>query len=363
VYGGARTPAVPLRLTDRCSYNSTSKEARNGFDGSINETYSSTSDNHDMNIRERLLLQYNKDDTSILFGFQIDEEQNVTIANHFGKESIVGRGEWIINWAPYVDFVMKKNVTTLRFEYKGKSSTPSGKRIMPILDISDPVHISMGNIYLRPQFTHNAMLNFRSSSPEKYSFLDVFMNGSLSTTPIVTASWFDVDGVRYSIPVNSRKPGRNVSLYASYNQPFGKKKNFTFSLDGDVNYSANTGYQTSQRLPSIDKDNFDYEVFMKLFWGDASGNRFYSGESGFSESNTNTLSASLFPTLAYKLEMFSATLMGFATNNITKYSLDKSADMNTWDFNVTGEILFNTKNDWQFNTDIGYTFYKGYTEV
>ena len=70
---------------------------------------------------------------------------------------------------------------------------------------------------------------------------------------------------------------------------------------------------------------------------------------------------SLFPTLSYRLDRFSATLMGFAMNSITRYSLDKTADMNTWDFNVTGEIIFSTKHDWQFNTDAGYSFYKGYT--
>lgn len=133
-------------------------------------------------------------------------------------------------------------------------------------------------------------------------------------------------------------------------------------MDGDISYSANTGYQTSTRLPAIDKDNFDYDSFMKWFWGDGKGDLFYSGKSGFSESQTKTLSISLFPTLAYKLDNFSATLMGFASNSRTRYSLDKTADMNTWDFNTTVELLANTNNGWQFNSDIGYNFYRGYTQ-
>lgn len=42
-------------------------------------------------------------------------------------------------------------------------------------------------------------------------------------------------------------------------------------MDGDISYSANTGYQTSTRLPAIDKDNFDYDSLMEWFWGNSKG--------------------------------------------------------------------------------------------
>lgn len=337
-------------------------DAFNGSDGSANDYYSSFSRNDDMTIRERLLAQYKKDETSILLGVQFDQEHNVTTARQLGVESTVGRNEWILNWAPYVNIVSKKDASTTRVEYRGQSTTPSGPRIIPTLDISNPVQLKTGNIYLRPQFSHNATLSFNTSSPEKYSFLEVFMNASMSTKPIVSASWFDSNGIRYSLPVNAKKPTASTSIYASYNQPFGKEKNFTFSLDGDVSYSFGTGYQASSRLEPIDSKNFKYDELMKQLWGDEKGDKFYSGESGFSESRTSTLSYSLFPTLTYKLDRFSTTLMGFATNSISRYSLDKTADMNTWDFNVTGEILYSTRNAWQFNTDLGYNFYRGYSK-
>ena len=357
---GARW-SLQARASGSYTGSKTVKDAFNGDDSSVNDYYSSFSRNDDMTIRERLLAQYKKDDTSILFGFQIDQEHNVTTARQLGIENTVGKNEWIINWAPYVNVVTKKEMSTLRFEYRGQPTTPSGSRIIPTLDISNPVQIKTGNIYLRPQYTHRTSLNYNASNTETYSMLELFMDGSIRTTPIVSASWFDKNGIRYSIPVNSRKPGADVSLYASYNQSFGKEKNFTFSLDGDISYLYGTGYQTPVRQEPMDSKNFNYDSLMKKLWGDASGSRFYSGESGFSESRTNTLTYSLFPTLAYKLEDFSATVMGFASNSITKYSLDKTADMNTWDFNVTGELLYSTDNAWQFNTDLGYNFYKGYS--
>jgi len=350
------------RVAGSYSSSSMTKDAFNANDGSANSYYSSLSKNDDMNLRERVLMQYKKGETSVLFGFQVNQEQNITKASYMGKESIVGQGEWKLNWAPYADFVMKSDYTTLRFEYQGRSSAPSGSRIVPTLDISNPVQITTGNIYLKPSFSHRAMLNFNTSDPEKYSTFELFLNGSISNNPLVSASWFDNNGVRYSIPVNSTKPDANIMMFGTWNKPFGKNKNITFSLDGDISYSSNTGYQATSRLEAIDKDNFNYDSLMDWFWGDNKGDKFYSGKSGFKESSTNTLSIGMFPTLSYRLDNFSATFMGFAQNSRTKYSLDKTADMNTWDFNTTLELLANTNNGWQFNTDFGYNFYKGYSE-
>ncbi len=354
--------SLQARVAGVYNGNKITRDAFNGADGSVNDNYSSFSKNDDFDIRHRLLFQYKVNETSLLFGFQTNEERNVTTAKYLGVETTTGKNDWIINWAPYVDFVAKNDLTTFRFQYRGRSGTPSGSNIIPALNLNNPVQVSVGNVYLRPQFTHSASASFQTSNPKKYSFLELFLNASLGMRPIVSASWFDQQGIRYSIPVNSRKPGSNLSLYASFNQPLGKDKNFTFSLDGDISYSANTGFQTTSRLAPIDKEGFDYGSLMDWFWGDSDGNIFYSGKSGFSESTTKTLSYSLFPTLQYKLDNLSLSLMGFATNSRTRYSLDKTADMNTWDFNATGELLFTTKHNWQFNTDIGYNFYKGYSK-
>ncbi|MCR5018387.1 MAG: TonB-dependent receptor family protein [Bacteroidales bacterium] len=354
--------SLQARVAGAYNGNRITKDAFNGADGSVNNNYSSFSKNDDFDVRQRLLLQYKVNETSLLFGFQTNEERNVTTARYLGMETTTGQDDWIFNWAPYVDFVTKNDLTTFRFQYRGRSGTPSGSNIIPALNLGNPVQVSVGNVYLRPQFTHSASASFRTSNPKNYSFLELYLSVSLSRRPIVSANWFDPQGIRYSIPVNSRKPGSDLSLFASFNQPFGKEKNFTFSLDGDISYSSNTGFQTTSRLSPIDKENFDYGTLMDWFWGDSQGNLFYSGKSGFSESTTKTLSYSLIPTLQYKLDNLSLSLMGFAMNSRTRYSLDKTADMNTWDFNITGELLFTTRHSWQFNSDIGYNFYKGYSK-
>lgn len=354
--------ALQLRTAGNYSGSQSTRDAFNGTDGSINANYTSFSRNDDITIRERLLFQYKKNDTAFLFGFQLDEEQNITRTRFMGVENLVGQGKWILNWAPYVNLTMKDDNRTLRFEYTGRSVTPTGSRIVPTLDLTNPIQISTGNIYLRPQFTHNAFLSFRTGNPKDFSFAEFFLSGSLNTRQIVQASWFDENGIRYALPVNSPKPGGSVALYASWNQPFGKQKRFTLTLDGSIGYDTSVSYQATQRLPGLNKDQFDYSATMASLWGDASGSKFYSGQSGFAQSNTGTLTLSLFPSLDFKTEQFSLTLRGLAENRRTRYSLDPKANMNTWDFNVSAESLYTTSNGWQFNTDISYNFYRGYTQ-
>lgn len=354
--------ALQLRTAGNYAGSQSTRDAFNGADGSVNANYTSFSRNDDITIRERLLFQYKKNDTAFLFGFQLDEEQNITRTRFMGVENLVGQGKWILNWAPYVNLTMKDDNRTLRFEYTGRSVTPTGSRIVPTLDLTNPIQISTGNIYLRPQFTHNAFLSFRTGNPKDFSFAEFFLTGSLNTRQIVQASWFDESGIRYALPVNSPKPGGSVALYASWNQPFGKQKRFTLTLDGSVGYDKSVSYQATQRLPGLNKDQFDYSATMASLWGDASGSKFYSGQSGFAQSNTGTLTLSLFPSLDFKTEQFSLTLRGLAENRRTRYSLDPKANMNTWDFNVSAESLYTTSNGWQFNTDISYNFYRGYTQ-
>lgn len=104
--------SLQARIAGSYFGNNTTKNAFDGQGGSVNDYYSSFSKNDDLNIRQRLLMQYKKDESSVLFGFQLNQEQSITKAAYLGKESIVGQGEWILNWAPYIDYVMKKDLST-----------------------------------------------------------------------------------------------------------------------------------------------------------------------------------------------------------------------------------------------------------
>ncbi|MCQ2186747.1 MAG: outer membrane beta-barrel protein [Bacteroidales bacterium] len=338
------------------------KQAFN-VDGSANDYYSSWSHNHDITISERLYAQYKKsDDFSFLFGASVFEEQNVTNSRTICIESAVGEDEWLLNWAPEVQLEWSKNFTNVHIYYQGYSSTPSGRNIIPALDISNPVYISTGNIYLKPSFQQYVNASVNGSNPKTAMFYRLSCSGSSTSNATVFASWFDANGVRYSIPVNSRKPGTSLSVYCSFGAPLDKQKRLSFSVTPYVRVGSNVSYQANGTLPGFDKDQFNYDEMMRQFWGDPSGDLFYSGKSGFSESRTTTVNIVATPKLTYRLDRFSASVSTMFDHSRSRYSLDSKADINTWDFAVKGSVLYETKKGFEFGTDAAYYFYRGYTD-
>lgn len=338
------------------------KNAFNGLDGSANDYYSSWSVNTDLTFAQRVVAQYKKDDeSSFSLGASLYEENNVTNSRAVGIESLVGDGEWIFNWAPYAEFNLSKGYNTFWVSYNGYNSSPSGTRIIPALNISNPVFVSTGNIYLRPSFLQNMSISFSGMKPENMMTYQIGLVGALGTNSISQASWYDGNGIRYSIPVNIRKPDKSVAAYGVLSAPLGKARRWTLMLQPYINYDNSVSYQAKGSLPGLDKEHFNYSEMMADFWGDASGSRFYSGKSGFAESITNSLSSTAYLSLQYRNANFSATFGSTVDNRFIKYSLNPEADVNIWQFNFNADLLYQTKHGFEFGTDARYAFYRGYT--
>ena len=100
---------------------------------------------------------------------------------------------------------------------------------------------------------------------------------------------------------------------------------------------------------------------MKNFWGNSDGDIFYSGKSGFAESRTNTINWGGDVKLKYSIDKLDATLSASTSNRVSRYSLDKSANINTWNSKAGLNMLYRPGKNWEFDTDINYMFYKGYS--
>lgn len=334
------------------------------FDGSYdaaNDYYSSYVNTKSTNFTERLLAQYEKDQFKAVAGLQIDQQQDEQYSSSLGVENRTGKGEWTVNFAPYADIEWNMDNTSLSFYAQGFTDTPTGTRVSPALNISNPVQISVGNVYLKTAYQQYMGLNFNHNNPKNFSNISVHAGSQLGTNQVVYASWFDENGVRYAIPVNSEAPSFSVQSYIYYRTPLNKKKTLNLTVSGNINYTENTNYQAKGHLPGLDKENFDYNETMEWFWGNASGNKFYSGESGFGKSLTNTFTYAFGSTFDYKIGGFSFDLGAYFNNSISKYSLDKTANNNIWSNSVNGGILWNNEKGWEIKTNANYNFYKGYS--
>ncbi len=347
------TPTWQQRGSGKAAFNA---------DGSANDYYSSTSRSDYLLLRESVQMQWRKESNQFYFGVTHDQTRNEVRARSLGKDTETGIGEWLHDWSPYVSIRYNgKEGHSLYATYQGRSNQVSGSRITPVLDISNPLQISTGNIYLRPTYTHQAYLDWEFNNKKTFSYMDLYFSGSMTQRGIQSASWFDADGVRYSVPVNTRKPSYGLSAYFSFRQPIGKEKRLTLGLTADAGISASTSYQATARRAGMDLKTFDYNAFMADFWGDASGNRFYSGQSGFAESRTRMLDLYVLLEAEYKLDRFSIDLYSMAQNEQSRYSLDPTANTNYWEFVQNLELLYETLHGWEFKTNASYHSFRGYT--
>ena len=340
-----------------------------GFDASVidkgnytrkNDYYSTSTKNKYIYFNETVQFQYRKDPTSIQLGAQMQETLNETRARSLGRDTETGIGEWLLDWNPYLNFRWMKKQNSFDFSYYGRSSRPSAARQMPVLDIAVPTRLQMGNIYLKPSYSHSANGSIYLNNPWKQRNLNLYLTSSLIQRQTVTASWFDDDGIQYSIPVNSAKPAVSVSAFLSGRIALTKDKKLSLQTGFSATDSRSISYQNTRRLDGLDVETFNYNRFMEDFWGDSSGSRFFSGQSGFSESVTNSLSLAPNVGLSYRGETITASLHGSTNYRSAHYSLDSAADTKTWSSSVYFDGDWSSKNGWELSTEVEYNFFKGF---
>ena len=325
-----------------------------------NDYYSSFTKNRYVYFNESIQFQYKKDKSSLQLGAQMQETLNEIRAKSLGRETESGLGEWLFDWNPYFNYYWTKQQNRFSLFYSGRSTRPSTANQMAVLDISVPTRIKAGNIYLKPAYGHLLSGNLSLNNPQKQRYLSVYLNSAVNRRQMVTASWFDDNGIQYSIPVNSGKASLSVSVSSFGELPLSKDKKWKLSGDVSVTESRAISYQNTRRLEGLDIETFDYARFMESFWGDGSGSRFYSGQSGFSESVTNSLSFSPGLGLSYRGEQLSVELNGTTRLQTAHYSLDSAADTKTWSSELLTDVEWETKNGWELSTLWSYRFFKGF---
>ena len=337
---------------------------RDAFDAAgRNDYYSSESRTDYVEQRYDLTAQYKFGQQSYMtLGGRVYGSLNETFSKSYGIEATSGKDEW--NWyvVPTLRFIHSKDMDRLSLSASGQSNRPSQSRMLPVLSITNPSRLSVGNVYLKPSSQMYFSADWSRNNMKRFSNLMVYLYGTMNTNPRVNATWYDKDGILYSVPVNSRKPSLTGSLYAYYTTPLDSKKLWSLTLGGTASFNSSVSYQARAALPGLDKDTFDYSSFMADFWGDSDGDRFYGGKSGFAESNTRVFSPSGNISVRFNQDHYSFILGASTTGRISRYSLDPSINMNTLDTRLGARGSYTTKHEFEFNTDFSYVFYKGYAE-
>ena len=339
-------------------------KVRDAFDAEgPNDYFSSRSKNDFVEQSFDLTAQYKFGERNwITLGGRVYGILNETYSKSFGMENTVGKDEWNWHAAPTVRFQFSKDKDEVSLYVTSYGNHPGASRMQPILNLTDPSRLSLGNVYLKPYSQTYISADWTRTNPEKFSTLWVDMYGIINSSPISQARWYDANGILYSIPVNAKKPTVNSTFLVDYTTPLDTKKNWFLTMDSYMMISSSTSYQARNTLPGLDKDTFDYSAFMDGFWGDSAGDRFYGGASGFGESRTLTINPYAYISLKYNQDRYSFMIRAATEGRIARYSLDPSINMSTLDTHLGIQGSYTTKHEFEFNTDLAYKFYNGYSE-
>lgn len=349
--------ALAATVSSRYSVRKSTSEASNA-DGSANDYYSSVSDNYYFSNVGQILAQYNKGKTNLQLGGQARLYKNENYARSFGLDTKTGVDEWQTTFSPFVNVRYSDKNNNVYFRLSSRTARPSSASIVPTFNIVNPTRITAGNIYLKPVTTESATASYIGSWGK--ARFNGWMFGDYSSNSQVSAIWFDKNSIRYSIPVNTRKPSYTCSTDFTFFTPLSKDGKLQLSVSGGLAINRSVSYQSKGSLDGIDLDSFDYTGFMENFWGDASGDRFYSGQSGFQESLTRTLRTGLSIALTLNLERFSVQLAPEVNNSRSRYSLDSKADTDVWDTNFGIRPSYTSPHEFEFQSDFSYRILRGY---
>ena len=349
----------------RASYSlSQSSNLRDAFDAAgRNDYYSSESRNRYFRHEYGLMVRYNYAKQSYVgLGTDVAGILNETFSKSYGIEATAGKGEWDWQVMPTATFVYSKGGSRLQITGSTSSGKPSNSRMLPVLNISDLSRMSVGNVNLKSYTQTSIFADWTLSNPAKFSNLMLFVFGSIYANQVSDATWYDAAGILYSVPVNVKKPSVNMSMSANYTTPLDAKKIWTLSLNGSLSFGSYTNYLAQGVLPALDKDQFNYSEFMADFWGNAAGDRFYSGKSGFTETTTQTYSPSLGINVRLNQDRYSVRVGVSGGGRLGRYSNKPEANMNTFSGRVYAEGSYTTKHEFEFQTELGYQMYAGYAE-
>ncbi|MBB6275245.1 TonB-dependent receptor [Porphyromonas circumdentaria] len=96
------------------------------------------------------------------------------------------------NISPRVTLNLRPNKqTTWRLDYRGDSDMPDVYAMIPVVDPTNPLQITIGNSELAPSFTHRLRSSFRTYNPETRVSINLFTRATYTLNDIAPSVTYD----------------------------------------------------------------------------------------------------------------------------------------------------------------------------
>ncbi len=324
--------------------------------GTKNDTYSNSILNINRNHNMGLAFMYQREQARAQIGISAIPTSTTNLTNGKGYESNV----W--NFSPramvFYDFNENSNI---RLFYFGRSAQPSTSQLMPVMDNSNPLSMSLGNPYLEPYFNHNLRSEWEFSNKQTFFTARVNVQGGMVQNPITNATWYDNNGRQYSFPVNGHNT-YNGSVRVMINAPIAKS-GFSISNMANASYSKSGSFvgSTDKKLDMSGYFNaageFDYEAFHKHYFEDSST----AWDADFLDNSTRNLSLMERIRLTYRDDHIE--IIGSARTRVSKpwYTIQDDVAA-TWNNQASGSFKWTPgTSGFEISTEARYNWYNGYT--
>ena len=149
---------------------------------------------------------------------------------------------WVWNISPYANVRVKFNSSTsLRANYRARTSQASMSQLQPVPDVSNPLNIKIGNPELKPTFTQSIRLNFSNFNSERQQSLTLMLNAQYSLNSIVSKTITNAATGGRTTTYSNVNGNANVMLMAMFTGPFADRK-WRFNARLNSRYSSTPGY-------------------------------------------------------------------------------------------------------------------------
>ncbi|OZC03372.1 TonB-dependent receptor [Rubricoccus marinus] len=174
-------------------------------------------------------------------------------------------------------FSQSRNV---ELRYETSTREPSVRELQPVVDITDPLRIYVGNPDLRPAYTHS--LNARYLTFDQFTSTNFFgfVRGSYSPTAISTSRTVDAQFRQTSTPINTSGTwsvignGSFGTVYKPIKSRVSLSANTLFNraveiINGDENASSLFRGTLNATVQNRNKERFDLSIGPKITYNNA----------------------------------------------------------------------------------------------
>lgn len=214
-------------------------------------------------ISQRVSLSFKSQRKKFNYTLGVNIDPSYSNSESFVGDTVLSKvSRNVINISPMAHFNYTFSKTSgLRIRYNGRTNQPSMSQLQPVMDVSDPLNVRMGNPDLKPRYTNNLWVHFHKFDPKKQQALMFMINASYILNDIVSYSTYNENGGRLTTYKNVNG-NYNGSARAIVNMPL-KNRKFTINSMSMAMYSNNKGFingekNTNKNLVASERAGIDF---------------------------------------------------------------------------------------------------------